>query len=90
MKKIYCIEEWVLEDEKVRDGGFWGNLECPWKIGMTDTIQEFDDEEEFTNYLKSIIEDSGIVGRVFIKEVPDDYNPNHWDATEYRHLNTTT
>ena len=89
MKKIYCIEEWVLEDEKVRDGGFWGNLECPWKIGMTDTIQEFDDEEEFTNYLKSIIEDSGIVGRVFIKKVPDDYNPNHWDATEYRHLDTT-
>ena len=85
MKKVYCIEEWVRESERVRDGGFWGNIECPWKLGMTDTIQEFDDEEEFKNYLKSILDDSGVVGRVFIKEVSDDYESYHWDAESPRH-----
>ena len=73
MKKIYCIEEWVQEDERVRDGGFWGSIEQPWKIGMTSRILEYDNEEEFKDYLMSIINSGGVVGRVFIKEVPDEY-----------------
>ena len=73
MKKIYCIEEWVQEDERVRDGGFWGSIEQPWKIGMTSRILEYDNEEEFKDYLMSIINSGGVVGRVFTKEVPDEY-----------------
>ena len=73
MKKIYCIEEWVQEDERVRDGGFWGSIEQPWKIGMTSRILEYDNEEEFKDYLMSIINSGGVVGRVFTKEVPNEY-----------------
>ena len=73
MKKIYCIEEWVQEDERVRDGGFWGSIEQPWKIGMTSRILEYDNEEEFKDYLMSIINSGGVVGRVFTKEVSDEY-----------------
>ncbi len=73
MKKVYCIEEWVCEDERVRDGGFWGSIEQPWKIGMTNQILEYDNEEEFKDYLMSIINSGGVVGRVFTKEVPDEY-----------------
>lgn len=84
MKKIYCIEEWLADDERVRDGSFWGCLESPWKIGLTDRVQEFDDEEEFKDYLMNIINSCGIVGRVFTKEVPDDYKPEHFDESEIK------
>ena len=73
MKKIYCIEEWVSEDERVRDGGFRGSIEQPWKIGMTSRILEYENEEEFKDYLMSTINSGGVVGRVFMKEVSDEY-----------------
>ena len=73
MKKIYCIEEQVCKYERVREGGFWGSIEQPWKIGMMSRILEYDNEEEFKDYLMSIINSGGVVGRVFTKEVPDEY-----------------
>ena len=72
MKKIFCIEEWLKDDERVRNGGFWDSLEQPWKLGMTSYVQEFDEEDEFKDYLMSIINDGAIIGRVFTKEVSDD------------------
>ena len=80
MKKIYCIEEWWHESpdgtplESFRDGSFWGCVETPWKIGCFDFIQEFDDEEKFKEELLNIINNGGIIGKVFIKEKPDNYN----------------
>ena len=45
MKKIYCIETWWREQnrlgypkESFRDGSFWGCMETPWKIGCWDFI----------------------------------------------------
>ena len=84
MKKVFCIEEWLKEDERVRNGGFWGSLEQPWKLGLTSYIQEFDEEDEFKDYLMSIINDGGVIGRVFTKEVPDDYFCNNFDGSELR------
>ena len=72
MKKVFCSEEWLKDDERVRNGGFWGSLEQPWKAGLTSYVQEFDEEDEFKDYLMSIINDGGIIGRVFAKEVSDD------------------
>ena len=76
MKKVFCIEEWLKDDERVRNGGFWGSLEQPWKLGMTSYVQEFDNEDDFKDYLMSIINDGGVIGRVFMKEVSDDYVVN--------------
>ena len=76
MKKIFCIEEWLKDDERVRNGGFWGSLEQPWKLGMTSYVQEFDNEDDFKDYLMSIINDGGVIGRVFTKEVSGDYVVN--------------
>ena len=73
MKKVFCIEEWLKENERVRNGGFWGSLEQPWKLGLTSYVQEFDNEDDFKDYLMFIINDGGIIGRVFTKEVSDDY-----------------
>jgi hypothetical protein len=79
MKKIYCIEEWCkFEDgprEIVRDGILWCNYEIPCKIGCDDILHEFDNEKEFTEKILSIIEKGGIIGKVYIKEMPDDYSP---------------
>ena len=81
MKKIYCIEEWWHEPnrlgypkESFRDGSFWGCMETPWKIGCYDFIQEFDDEEQFKEELIKIIDSGGIIGKVFIEEKPDNYS----------------
>ena len=64
----YCIEYWYYDEhERFRDGSFWGCLETPWKIGMTDIIEEYDNEDEFKERLLEIINDSGIIGKVFIK-----------------------
>ena len=73
MKKVFCIEERLNDDERVRNGGFWGSLEQPWKAGLTSYVQEFDNEDDFKDYLMSIINDGGVIGRVFMKEVSDDY-----------------
>lgn len=79
MKKIYCIEEWCkFEDgprEIFRDGSLWGWChETPWKIGCDDILHEFDSEKEFTKKLLNIINNGGIIGKVYIKEMPEDYN----------------
>lgn len=68
MKK-YCIEYWYYDEhERFRDGSFWGCLECPWKIGLTDMIEEYDNEDDFKNRLLEIINEYGVIGKVFIKE----------------------
>ena len=69
MKTIYCIEEWAKNDESIRDGSFWSALEEPWKLNSTPIINEFDDEEEFKNYLMDVITSCGVIGRVFSKDV---------------------
>ena len=76
MKKVFCIEEWLKDDERVCNGGFWGSIEQPWKLGLTSYVHEFDEEDEFKDYLMSIINDRGVIGRVFVKEDPDDYVVN--------------
>ena len=84
MKKVFCIEEWFKEDERVCNGGFWSSLEQPWKLAMSSYIQEFDKEDEFKEYLMSIINDGNIIGRVFTKEVSDEYFCNKLDDSELR------
>lgn len=78
MKKIYCIKEWCKFEGCpkgiFRDGSLWGCYEIPWKIGCDDIIHEFDSEKEFTEKLLNIINSGGIIGKVYIKEMPDDYN----------------
>jgi len=81
MKKIYCIETWWKEydgypKEYFRDGSFWGMTETPWKLGCFDFIQEFESEDEFKDEILKIINNGGIIGKVFIKEEPDDYEPS--------------
>lgn len=73
MKKIYCIERWMNENEPVRDGWFGGNEW--WKINKFSFVQEFEDEEEFKNELVKLIDQGDIVSNVFIKEVEDGYEP---------------
>ena len=84
MKKVFCIEEWLNDDERVRNGGFWGSLEQPWKAGLTSYVREFDNEDDFKDYLMSIINDGGVIGRVFTKEVSDDYFCNSFDGSKLR------
>lgn len=73
MKKIYCVEEWWLENEPVRDL-FWSNIEEPWKLGRFSFVNEFDDEEKFKKHILSIINTCGVIGKIWIKEEPDNYN----------------
>ena len=76
MKKIYCIEQWCkFNDEHFRDGSFWGIMEEPWKIGAFDVVHEFDNEEDFKNEIINIINNCGIIGKVYIKEMLDNYRP---------------
>ena len=51
---------------------------------MSSYIQEFNKEDEFKEYLMSIINDGNIIGRVFTKEVSDDYFCNNFDSSELR------
>jgi hypothetical protein len=37
-------------------------------------VEEYDDEERFKNDILSIINRGGIIGKVWIKEEPDNYN----------------
>ena len=74
MKKIYCVEEWWLENEPVRDS-FWSIIEEPWKLGRFSFVNEFDDEEKFKEHILSVINTCGVVGKIWIKEVNDDYEP---------------
>ena len=81
MKKIFCIEVWIKENHgtpynwtNVNDASFWSTLECPWKLNATPIVQEYDDEEEFKTDLLNLMNNNCVIGRVFIKEVPDDYS----------------
>lgn len=71
MKLIYCIEEWIREQENTRDGGFVGCVEAPWKIGCFDVVHEYTSEAMFKKELYNIIDRGGTIGKVFIKEVTD-------------------
>ena len=73
MKKIYCVEEWWLENEPVRDS-FWENIEEPWKLGRFSFVNEFDDEEKFKEHILNTIQRCGVLGKVWIKEESDNYN----------------
>lgn len=72
MKNIYCIEEWWLENEPIKDL-FWSNIEEPWKMGRFSFINEFDDEDEFKEYLLNTINTGGVIGKTWIKKVEDNY-----------------
>ena len=76
MKKIYCVEQWCKSnDDHFRDGTFWGIMEAPWKLGSFDVVYEFDNEEDFKNEIINIINNCGIIGKVYIKEMSDNYRP---------------
>ena len=72
MKNIYCIEEWWLEHEPVRDL-FWSNIEEPWKLDRFSFVNEYDDEEKFKKNILNVINTCGVIGKVWIKEVDDNY-----------------
>ena len=81
MKKIYCIEEWIKENDgtpcnwtNIDDASFWSTLECPWKLNASPIVQEYDDEEEFKTDLLNLMNNNCVIGRVFIREVSDDYS----------------
>lgn len=79
MKKIYCIEHWWLEDSelynKYNSCEFWNSIEEPWKIGHMNFIQEYDSEEEFKNTIINILDNGGIIGKIWIKNENDNYKP---------------
>ena len=63
-RKFYCIEEWVPEDEKCRDG----YPADSWKMCKTPITYEFENEEEFKNKLLDIINNGGVISKVYVKE----------------------
>lgn len=70
MKKVYCIEFWYDDQfESFRDGSFWGCIKTPWKFGLTDIIEEYDTEDEFKDRILEIINNCGVIGKAFIKEI---------------------
>jgi len=73
MKNIYCVEEWWLENEPVRDS-FWCNIEEPWKLGRFSFVNEFDDENKFKEYILNVVNTCGVIAKVWIKKEPDNYN----------------
>ena len=50
-------------------------MEAPWKFGAFEVVHEFDNEEDFKNEIINIINSCGIIGKVYIKEMPDNYTP---------------
>lgn len=72
MKLIYCIEEWLREQENTRDGGLLGCVEAPWKVGCFGVVNEYTSEAMFKKELYNIIDRGGTIGKVFIKEVSDE------------------
>ena len=65
--KIYCIEEWVPDDEKCRDG----YPSETWKMCKTPITHEFEEEDEFKNKILDIINNGGVISKVYIKEDED-------------------
>ena len=76
MKTIYCIEQcWKSNDVYFRDGSFF-EIKDPWKMGYDNIVtHEFDNEEYFKDEILKIINGGGIINKVYIKEMPDDYKP---------------
>ena len=52
---------------------FWNCIEEPWKVGCWDFVEEYDDEERFKNDILNTISRGGIISKVWIKEVSDNY-----------------
>ena len=50
-------------------------MEAPWKFGAFEVVHEFDNEEDFKNEIINIINNCGIIGKVYIKEMSDNYRP---------------
>jgi len=78
MKKIYFIESWYVEDPGIHykfnnSCEFWNCIEEPWKIGCTEWVDEYYDEESFKNALYHDIDNGRIISKVWIKEVDDNY-----------------
>lgn len=79
MKKIYCIEEWIPENDgkpvndlELLSTEYLSSLEIPVKCGWP-VLHEYDDEEKFKDDLVNHLNHHCVIGRTFIKEVPDDY-----------------
>ncbi len=84
MKVIYCIEQWLKEYwedcgiwERSRDGSLWGCLEQPWKIGCYDIINEYESESLFKKDLYNIINHGGIISKVYMKLVDNNYKSSN-------------
>ena len=58
------IEEWVPDDEKCRDG----YPSDSWKMCKTPIVHEFEEEDEFKNKLFDIINNGGVISKVYIKK----------------------
>lgn len=76
--KIYCIEKQWVEDPDIHNKfnnncEFWNCIEEPWKVGCWDFVEEYDDEERFKNDILNTINRGGIISKVWIKEVSDNY-----------------
>ena len=63
--KTYCVEEWVEEDEKCRDGWYH---EDPWKFFKYPIVREFEDEKELNQAIYNIIKNCGVISKVWIEE----------------------
>lgn len=62
--KTYYVEEWVEEDEKRRDG--WAS--DPWKFGKYPVVYEFENEKDLNEKIYSIINNGGVISKVWIQE----------------------
>ena len=62
--KTYCVEEWVEEDEKCRDG--W--CSDPWKFHKYPIVHEFEYEEDLNQKIYDIIKNCGVISKVWIEE----------------------
>lgn len=76
MRKIYCIEHWVEDTLPYRDGD-WTLGNEPWKIGKDPITHYFSDEDAFKTALLNIINHSGVISKVYMKEITDE---------EFRHI----
>ena len=63
--KTYCVEEWVEEDEKCRDGWYH---EDHWKFFKYPIVHEFEDEKELNQTIYNIIKNYGVISKVWIEE----------------------
>ena len=77
MKKIYCIEKQWVEDLDIHNKfnnncEFRHCIEEPWKVGCCVFVKEYG-EDRFKNDILNTINRGGIISKVWIKEVSDNY-----------------